>query len=185
MGSYITVIPRKFILESRDVVVLTARDVEEKLVKNTVFRLWVPDIEAVYSYLINVQSFETATPSIYKGEKYSLRKILTNVWELHLRLYSDGFIDAEVEVRREYLEHPTLRRLNVVYEAFEYYRGVYDKLHLWYAPAGKWVIKVIDHLSIKLREPDTLTPWKPIVLGIVTTGLFAYALSRLAKGGRQ
>ncbi len=185
MSSYITVIPRRFILESGDVVVLTARNVEEKLVKNTVFRLWVPDIEAVYSYLINVQSFETATPSTYKGEKYSLRKILSDVWELHLRLYSDGFIDAEVEVRREYLEHLTPRRLNVVYEAFEYYRGVYDKLHLWYAPAGKWVIKVIDHLNIKLREPDTLTPWKPIVLGIVVAGLFAYALSRLAKGGRQ
>ena len=67
---------------------------------------------------------------------------------------------------------------------FEYYRDVCDKLHLWYAPAGKWVVKVIDHLNVKLREPDTLTPWKPIVLGVVATGLFVYALSRLAKGGR-
>ena len=184
MGGYITVLPRRFVLESGDVVVLTARDVEEKLVENTVFRLWVPDIEAVYNYLFNVQGFEAATPSIYKGEKYSLRKVLTDVWELHLRLYSDGFIDAEVEVRRGYLEHLTPRRLNVVYDAFEYYRGVYDKLHLWYAPAGKWVIKVIDHLHVKLREPDTLTPWKPIVLGIVAAGLFAYALAKLAKGGR-
>jgi len=165
--------------------VLTAHDVEEKLVKNTVFRLWVPDIETACSYLVEVQSFEVAAPSIHKGERYSLRKVLSDIWELHLRLYSNGFIDAEVEVRRECLEHLTPRRLNVVYEAFEYYRGVYDKLHLWYVPTGKWVIKVIDHLSVKLREPDALTPWKPIVIGIVATGLFAYALSRLAKGGGQ
>jgi len=114
-----------------------------------------------------------------------LRKVLSDVWELHLRLYSDGFIEAEVEVRREYIEHLASRRLNVVYDAFEYYRGVYDKLHLWYVPAGKWIIKVIDHLNVKLREPGTLTPWKPIVLGVVATGLFVYALTRLTKGGRK
>ncbi len=185
MGSYVTVIPRRFILESGDVVVLTARDVEEKLVKNTLFRLWAPDVKAVYEHLTNVQGFEVATPSVYRGEKYSLRKILGDVWELHLRLYSDGFIDAEVEVKREFLEHLTLRRLNVVYEAFEYYRGAYDKLHIWYVPKGEWVIKIVDHLNVKLREPDTLTPWRPIVLGTVAIGLFVYALSRLAKGGRQ
>mgnify|MGYP000282918352 CR=1 FL=1 len=183
MGSYVTVIPRRFVLETGDVVVLTARDVEEKLVRDTLFRLWVPDIEAVYRYLTSVQGFEIATPSAHKDEKYSLRKVLSDVWELHLRLYSDGFIDAEVGVRREYIGNLAPRRLNVVYEAFEYYRSVYNELHLWYVPAGKWIIKVIDHLNVKLREPDTLTPWKPIVLGIVVTGLFVYALSRLAKGG--
>ena len=185
MSGYITVIPRRFILESGDVVVLTARDVEEKFVEQTVFRLWVPDIEAVYEHLTSKQGFETATPSTYEGEEYSLRKVLSDVWELHLRLYSDGFIEAEVEVRREYIEHLASRRLNVVYDAFEYYRGVYDKLHLWYVPAGKWIIKVIDHLNVKLREPGTLTPWKPIVLGVVATGLFVYALTRLTKGGRK
>jgi len=185
MGTYMTVVPRKFVLESGDVIMLTARDVEEKLVKDTLFRLWVPDIEAVYKHLVNMQGFEPATLSISKGERYSLRKVLSDVWELHMRLYNDGFIDAEVEVRREYIEHLTPRRLNIVYEAFEHYRGVYDKLHIWYVPAHKWITQIIDHLNVKLREPDTLTPWRPIVLGIVTAGLFAYALSKLAKGGEQ
>ncbi len=180
-----TVIPRTFILESGDVVVLTARDVEERLVRDTVFRLWVPDIEVVYRHLVDRQGFESAVPSMNRGEKYSLRKVLSDVWELHLRLYDDGFIDAEVEVRREYLEHLTSKRLNVVYEAFEYYRDVYDKLHLWYVPAGKWIIRIIDHLNVKLRVPDTLTPWKPIVLGIVAAGLFIYALSKLTKGCKR
>jgi len=102
-----------------------------------------------------------------------------------VRLYDDGFIDAEVEVRREYVEHLTTpRRLNVVYEAYEYYRGVYDRLHIWYVPKRRWVVKIFDHFHVKLREPNTLTPWKPVVLGIIVAGLFVYASSKLAKGGR-
>lgn len=60
---------------------------------------------------------------------YGLRKVLDKVWELHVRLYDDGFIYSEGEARRKYLENLSDRRLNVVYEAYEYYRGVYDKLH--------------------------------------------------------
>jgi len=185
MVTYVTMVPRKFILESGNIVSLTAIDVEEKLVKNTLFRLWVPDIENVYKYLVEKQGFEIATPSIPKGEKYSLRRILSDTWELHVRLYDDGFIDAEIEVRREFMEQLIPRRLNVVYEAFEFYRDVYDGLHIWYVPAREWITNIIDHFHVKLREPDTLTPWKPIVLGIVIAGILTYALTRLTKGGKQ
>ena len=89
----------------------------ERLVKDAILRLWIPDIENVYRHLIERQGFEIASPSIPRGEKYSLRRVLSNVWKLHVRLYDDGFIDAEVEVRREFMEHLTPRRLNVVYEA--------------------------------------------------------------------
>ncbi len=185
MVAYVTVIPRKFILESGSVVALTAIDVEERLVKDTIFRLWVPDIENVYKHLIERQGFEIAAPSVPKGEKYSLRRALSNVWELHVRLYDDGFIDAEVEVGGEFMKHLAPKRLNVVYEAFEFYRDVYDRLHVWYVPAREWITSIIDHLHVKLREPDTLTPWKPIALGIVVAGLFTYSLLRLFKGGAQ
>lgn len=184
MTTYVTMIPRKFILESGDTVTLKAIDVEEKLVKDTIFKLWVPDVEAICKYLIEKQGFEHVAPTIPKGERYSLRKALSDVWELHLRLYDNGFIDAEVEVRREYLKHLN-KRLNVVYEAFEFYRGLYDKLHIFYAPAREWIVKIIDHFHVKLREPDTLTPWKPIVIGIVVAGILSYALLKLTRGGRS
>jgi len=142
MTTYVTMIPRKFILESGDTVTLKAIDVEEKLVKDTIFKLWVPDVEAICKYLIEKQGFEHVASTIPKGERYSLRKALGDVWELHLRLYDNGFIDAEVEVRREYLEHLN-KRLNVVYEAFEFYRGLYDKLHIFYVSAGEWIVKII------------------------------------------
>jgi len=177
MSAYVTMIPRKFTLESDNTVTLTAADVEERLVKDTVFRLWVPDIERVYRHLVEKHGFETATP---KGERYSLRKILSDIWELHVRLYDDGLIDAEVEARGEPIGH--LPKLNVVYEAFNFYRDAYDKLHILYSPQRQWITKVIDHFYVKLRKPDMPIPWKPIVLGIAVTGLglSAYTLSRPA-----
>ena len=67
MTTYVTMIPRKFILESGNTVTLRAIDVEEKLVEDTVFRLWVPDVEAVYKHLVEKQGFENAVPAIPKG----------------------------------------------------------------------------------------------------------------------
>lgn len=179
--AYRVLIPRKFVLESGDVVVLTEKDAE-RLIKDTLFRLWVPDIDSVYEYLVNVQRFEQAVPAMPKGEKYSLRKALDNTWELHLRLYSNGFIDAEVEVRREYIEHLTSgQRLNVVYEAYDSYKAMYDKLHLWYVPSRNWVTSIIDNLSLELHEPGRLIPWKPIVLGVVASVVVAYKLLKPRK----
>ena len=184
LTSYITMIPRKFILETGETITLKAIEVETKLVKETVFRLWVPNIKTLYRYLVKEHGFEKAFPAIPKGEAYSLRKPLDDVWELHLRLYSNGFIDAEVEVKREYLEHLT-KRLNIIYEAYEFYRDVYNKLHILYAPTRKWITKIIDHFYVKLRDPDTLTPWKPIAIGIAVAGLLTYALLNLTKRGEN
>ncbi len=182
---YVTSVPRRFILESGRVVVLRTGDVEERVAKDTLFRLWVPDIEAVRRCLVEKHDFEIAVPAVPKGEVYSLRRVLGDVWELHVRLYGDGFVDAEVEVRREFFEHLGSRRLNVVYEAFEFYRDVYDRLHVYYVPMGEWIVRVEEHFQVELREPDMLTPWKPVVLGIVAAGLFTYALLRLTKGDRR
>lgn len=174
--TYRVLIPRKFVLESGDVVILTEKDTE-KLARATLFRLWVPDIDSIYNYLVEARGFKTAVPAVPKGEKYSLRKTIDDTWELHLRLYSNGFIDAEVEVRREYIEHLTSgQRLNVVYEAYDSYKDIYDKLHLWYAPSRSWVTSIIDNFSVELQEPSRLIPWKPIVLGVVAGILVTYKL---------
>ncbi len=179
--TYKVLVPRKFVLETGDVVALTEKDAE-RLARDTVFRLWVPDIGSVHEYLVEAQGFEKALPAMPKGEKYSLRRAIDNAWELHLRLYDDGFIDAEVEVRREYIEHLTSgQRLNIVYEAYDSYKGVYDKLHLWYAPSRSWVIGIIDNFSLELHEPGRLIPWKPIVLGVAAGILVTYRLLKPRK----
>ena len=58
IGSYVTAFPRKFVLQSGRVVTLTASAVEEKLVRETWFRPWIPDVEAVHRYLSEEQGFE-------------------------------------------------------------------------------------------------------------------------------
>ena len=158
--------------------------IENILSKEPLFLLYVPpdQIDMIYKFLRYEMNFEKAFPTIPKGERYNIRKKLVKPWELHLRIYPNGFIESEVEIQREYLEHLNQRRLFVVYEPFKYYYHVYDKLHIYYKPKKKWIIKVIDNFHIKLNPPETLTPWRPIITGIValsTAGFLTFALSRL------
>ena len=120
-----TYIPRRFVLDDGEEVVLKAIDVENMPKMGPMFKLYVPwdTVDKVHSHLINL-GFEPAYPSVSKGEKYTVRKKLYSPWELHLRVYGDGFIEAEVEVQREYLQHLGDKRIYVVYEAFEYYQEV-------------------------------------------------------------
>jgi len=178
--AYETCIPRKFILQDGKIVSLKAFMLEERISEEPLFLLYVPPdrIDKVYTYLKTRAGFEDVCLALPKGEKYSIRKKLSGPWELHLRLYTNGFIEAEVEVQRDYWEHLSekRRRLFVVYEVFKYYRDIYDKLHIFYKPEEKWVAKVIDNFCVKLRPPRTLTPWRPIITGVVATTTIVFLL---------
>lgn len=183
---YETYIPRRFILEDNNTVFIPSSYIEEVLIKEPLFLLYVPPsyIDDLYTHL-KLEGFEEAIPAIHKGERYGIRKPLDYPWELHMRLYKNGFIEAEVEVQREYLEHLGERRLFVVFEAFEYYRDYFKSLHIFYKPANKWVINILDHFKVRLNPPQSLTPWKPVVatvVGVASIGILLYALSRLSKG---
>lgn len=68
-----------------------------------ILRLYVPPslIDKLNDHL-RKKGFFNAIPSLPKGEKYSLSKIIEPLWELHIRIYPNGFIEAEVEVSRDY-----------------------------------------------------------------------------------
>jgi len=183
MVSYETYIPHKFLLDNEELIVLKAYEIEEA--KEPLFFTYIPTnkVDVIYNHLKS-KGFENAKPSIKKGEKYSIRKILDYPWELHLRIYDNGIIESEIEVQREYLEHLGDKRIYVVYEPFEYLRDIYDKFHLIYK-RDRMVMKVIDNFRIALRPPKSLTPWKPIVISLValtSIGILAYTLDRLSKG---
>lgn len=182
---YESYVPRRFVLDSGEVVTLPAEVVEDSLVKEPLFLLWVPSrlIEVLHAHLLKM-GFEEAFPSLPKGEVHSVRRLLEDPWELHLRIYADGFIESEVEVRREFVEHLGDRRMYVVYEAFEFYRDLYDTFHVYYRPSGKWVVKVLENFRVRVRPPQSLTPWKPVVAGVAalaTVGLLIYALNRFSR----
>lgn len=186
-SAYETYIPRKFVLDGGKVISLTAIEIENELIKEPLFLSHVPPqkIDDLYNYLKDEIVFEDAIPSLPKGEKYGIRKKIGYPWEVHLRLYSDGSIMSEVEVQREYIEHLGEKRLFIIYEPFDFYKGFYDKLHIFYKPEKKWVVNIIDNFRVKLTPPKSLTPWKPVITGVATLtviGLLAYALGKLSKG---
>ncbi len=181
-AGYETLVPSRFVLDDGRVMALSAKVAEEALSRETCFLLYVPpnNIDDVYSHLKR-EGFEDVTLSICKGEKYSVRLPLTHPWELHIRLYDNGFIESEVEIQREYLEHLERRRINVVYEPFQWYNDIYDRLHIFYRPERRWVIGVREHLRVKLNPPQELTPWVYAVAGAVVIGLLTYCLYKLER----
>jgi hypothetical protein len=108
-----------------------------------------------------------------------------NIWELHVRIYQDGFIYGHFEVSRDYLEHLQYPTIPSIYEVFDFYRIAYDKLHIFDSIAGKWIKEVRIQYLVTLNLPRSLTPWEPIAIvvgALSAVGIIAYALSRLDKG---
>jgi hypothetical protein len=149
-------------------------------------RLFVPKnkIETVVSALKS-SGFKEVSLEFTKGEKYSLSMKIYNIWELHVRIYQDGFIDGHFEVSRDYLEHLQYPTIPSIYEVFDFYRTAYDKLHIFDSIAGKWIKEVRTQYLVTLNPPRSLTPWEPIAIvagALSAVGIIAYALSRLDKG---
>jgi hypothetical protein len=150
-------------------------------------RLFVPKnkIETVVSALKS-SGFKEVSLEFTKGEKYSLSMKIYNIWELHVRIYQDGFIYGHFEVSRDYLEHLQYPTIPSIYEVFDFYRIAYDKLHIFDSIAGKWIKEVRTQYLVTLNPPRSLTPWEPIAIvvgALSAVGIIAYALSRLDKGG--
>ncbi|BFI76483.1 hypothetical protein [Sulfurisphaera ohwakuensis] len=159
---------------------------EDYVLKEGNLRLYVPrgKVEDVVNALKS-SGFHEERLECYKGEKYSLVMKFYDIWDLHIRIYSDGFIDSHFEVSRDYLEHLNYETIPSIYEPFEFYRTVYDKLHIFDSVAKKWIKEVRSNYLVTLNPPRSLTSWKPIavVAGVLAgIGIIAYALSKLDKG---
>ena len=159
---------------------------EDYVLKEGNLRLFVPKIkiEEVVNTM-KTSGFHEEKLEVYKGEKYSLVMKFYDIWDLHVRVYSDGFIVSHFEVSREYLEHINYETIPSIYEPFEFYRTAYDKLHIFDNVTKKWIKEVRSNYLVTLNPPSTLTPWKPIsvIAGVLAgIGFIAYALSRLDKG---
>jgi hypothetical protein len=68
-------------------------------------RVWVLCLDCVKDVLVR-EGFRDTPLQIWKPEQvFGLVKPLDDVYEIHVRGYQDGTLDAEIEVSREYLEH--------------------------------------------------------------------------------
>jgi len=181
---YETYIPARFVLDDGTEEFVSASVVEERLSREPLFLLYVPpqSISSVVSALRGRGFVEEPGGG---GELYSLVRRLEDQWELRLRIFSDGFIEAVLGVEKSFADELGDIRLFVVYEPFGYYSQTYDRLHIFYKPREKWLVKVLGHLFVRIRPPRILAPWRTVTASyeaLTVAGPILYALSRLERG---
>ncbi len=165
MNSAETKFPKKIELEDSRII-----DISRDMVPNENLFSLLYNSNMVDKIAINLikKGFHDASPSLFRGERYSLSKSLIFPWEIHMRLFTYdeyGKIYAHLEVSRKYFEHLFLIQ-PVIYEPFEFYRNVYKKFEVNYEPENKKVSRFIENYHVKLEPPDDLIQWMPVVLGM-------------------
>jgi hypothetical protein len=88
------------------------------------------------------------------GQVFGLVKSLDNFLEVHIRGYSDNTLDAEIELSREYLEHPCEVR-----PFYGYLINILRKHNI-----SCEVIKPLPPDPQYVLVPKSPTKWKPLVL---------------------
>jgi len=120
--------------------------------------------------ILRKEGFEDTLLQVVKpGQVFGLVKKLDHPWEMHVRGFEDGHLEAEIEISRDYLEHLDDR----------YRTSAAEKLGEILSNYGiPYEIKSDGSgVNLKLETPETLTPWKPIALVIGLLGIM-YVLSK-------
>ncbi len=103
------------------------------------------------------------------GQVFGLVKPLNGLLEVHVRGYVDNTFDAEVELSREYLEHP--------YDVKPFYGYLIDILRKWKIPYE--IVETLPPDPQYIHVPKNPTKWKPLMLSalIISFGTILYFLS--------
>lgn len=88
---------------------------------------------------------------------------------MHVRGFSDGRLEAEIEISRDYIEHLDDKYCR---DATPELKQILDIHQVPYQARGN-----LPKMTFTLEPPGKLTPWKPIV-AIVAIGAFLIWLSR-------
>lgn len=129
----------------------------------------IKDIEGI----LRKEGFRDTILQVQKpGQVFGLVKRLGHpweMWEMHVRGFEDGHLEAEIEISRDYLEH-----LNDSYR-----RSAAAELSRLLSKHGiPHAIERSSNVKLDLEAPKTLTPWKPMVLALGGIMFALYVLSR-------
>ncbi len=126
---------------------------------------WLQNVKAV---LLQEGFSGTMLQTVKPGQVFGLvRKDDNNVWQIHVRGFDDGSLEAEIEISNDYFEHldDTFRG-----EATSELREILDAYHIPYELKGS-----LPQASV-IYPPKQLTPWKPIVtIGAILTFMILLA----------
>ena len=153
-----------------------------KYQKKPLFENWLPEekIDDVKNYLIKT-GFTKPEIAIPEGEAFGLSKLLDNTWEFHIRVFNSGVVRSHIEINRKYFQHLGNLRIFTAYEAYDFYKYVFPESYLKYVPENQIIKNVTENFKVSLPEPTGLTPWKPVISGIVLTGITVAGLHFIKK----
>jgi len=135
--------------------------------------VWTPCLDRVKEVL-SEEGFRDTPLQVWKpGQVFGLVKPLDDVYEVHVRGYQDGTLDAEIEVSREYLEH-------LIYGSYPYDHYLLEILKKYNIPLK--VVKPIESAQ-KPPKPATLIPWKPLLLIAAVVGVIAFIATASSGDG--
>ncbi len=136
-------------------------------------RIWTPYLDRAKEALIK-EGFRDTLLQVWKpGQVFGLVKPLDDTYEVHVRGYQDGTLDAEIEVAREYLEHLTCGA-----HSYDHYLLEILKRH----NIPHKVVKPIESAQ-KPPKPATLIPWKPLLLIAAVVGVIAFIAATSSSDG--
>lgn len=98
------------------------------------------------------------------GQVFGLVKRVDSIWEMHVRAFDNGRLESEIEISRDYFEHldDRFRR--------DATRDLKQILDVYEVPCN--IEGDISHSTVVLPYPESVTPWKPlVVLGVITAFL--------------
>lgn len=118
------------------------------------------DLNRVYSAMIE-GGWRHTIFQLNFGQTFGLIKDWAPDVELHARAYSNGSLDAHLELSRDYLQHNAWGSV----PASGYVADVLDGVRIPYQIVGE------VERPLRYYVPETLTPWKPIAVvgGILLT----------------
>ena len=98
------------------------------------------------------------------GQKFGLIKEMDNDLENHIRFFIDNSFESEIELSREYLEHP--------FDCKSYYEPLFDIFNRYNIPFQ--IMRSIPADPIEIMVPFKKTRWKPLVIPAlaICTGLY-------------
>jgi len=109
--------------------------------------------------ILMTEGFEsTLFQAIKPGQRFGLIKNLGQDLDMHVRMYSDSSLDSEIELSREYLEHPG--------DCRPFYGPLFEILQHYHIPYQ--ITQPIPPDPTEIFVPEKKTPWKPLVVSLAT-----------------
>jgi hypothetical protein len=123
-------------------------------------------LERVKEILIQEGYRDTKLQTIKQGQVFGLVKKVDSVWEMHVRGFKDGRLEAEIEISRDYFEHLDDRYRR---DATPELTQILDAHQIPYQTKGE-----LPQMEVILNPPEKLTPWKPIVAIVAVTAFLIW-----------